>query len=261
MSEALRAIAQFAADHAYAPYSRAPAAVALLLSDGTVVTGARMENASYPLTIPALQAAWARARAAGRQDFVAAAASRPFEPAELAFLRETSRRDWTATGFGLATVQGLAAPEPSALLSPFMDRTRPASDAAGLALALEAASRAAAVVSRFPVGCVLELADGRLVAGANVEHPSDWTRGLCAERVALSAALVGHAEALRRIYLACPHAPGATPCGGCRQVLAERAPGVPVVLWQGEGHAPVQTTPEALLPGAFAGADLRRAPA
>jgi cytidine deaminase len=58
---ALRARAEEAARNAYAPYSRFRVGAALLLSDGSVVTGCNVENCSYRLTCCAEQSAVARA--------------------------------------------------------------------------------------------------------------------------------------------------------------------------------------------------------
>jgi cytidine deaminase len=49
------------AQHAYAPYSHFRVGAAVLLSDGTIVTGCNVENASYRLTVCAEQAAIAAA--------------------------------------------------------------------------------------------------------------------------------------------------------------------------------------------------------
>jgi cytidine deaminase len=57
----LRALARVAAAHAYAPYSRFRVGAALLLEDGTIVTGCNVENCSYRLTSCAEQGAIARA--------------------------------------------------------------------------------------------------------------------------------------------------------------------------------------------------------
>lgn len=59
--ELLRAVAAKAAKHAYAPYSGFRVGAALLLDDGSVVTGCNVENCSYRLTTCAEQAAIARA--------------------------------------------------------------------------------------------------------------------------------------------------------------------------------------------------------
>jgi homotetrameric cytidine deaminase len=242
--DALRALARRAATRAVVPFSQTPVGVALLLSDGTAVTGARVESASYPLSIPALQGAWARARAKGRGDLVAVAASRPLAPSELAFLAEDTRRRWRAEDAEIATIEGASL---HALGDQLGAAARPSGDP--MAAAKAAAQHAHAPVSHFPVGCVLETEAG-WVAGSNVEHAADWTRGLCAERVALASALATGAGRISHIWLACPQAPGATPCGGCRQLLAEHAPDAKVHIWNDDADA-IVTTPEALLPGAF----------
>ena len=62
----LIAAARAAAAHAHAPYSRFHVGAALLLSDGSIVTGANFENASYGLSLCAETVAVATASAAGR---------------------------------------------------------------------------------------------------------------------------------------------------------------------------------------------------
>ncbi len=71
-STALIEAARVAAAHAHAPYSRFAVGAALLLSDGSIVTGANFENASYGLSLCAETVATATASASGRlRDIVA----------------------------------------------------------------------------------------------------------------------------------------------------------------------------------------------
>lgn len=72
--------ARRAARNAYAPYSNFPVGAALLLPDGSIVTGANIENASVSLTICAERSAVAMAANAGHREITAVAVSAPRSP-------------------------------------------------------------------------------------------------------------------------------------------------------------------------------------
>ncbi len=252
MPTSLRARAHAVRENAYTPFSRQPVGVALGLASGRWVAAPRMESASFPLTIPALQGAWALA-APERDPIVAAASSRPFLESEIAFLEEVTGTTWMREAPDIA----LSAPAPTWTRELAIEHEGPAptTDEAAIVLALEAATRAVVPASDFRVGAVLIDTAGRWVTGVNVEHVGDWTRGLCGERSALVAARTAGLGPIARLVLACPKAPGATPCGGCRQLIAEQAPHATVVLWNGGEPAQI-VTPAELLPGAFTGDEL-----
>ena len=125
-----------------------------------------------------------------------------------------------------------------------------------LELAATARSRAYAPYSGFQVGAALLGASGAVYLGCNVEN-SAYPAGICAERAALAAAIAaGERSFVRLVVLAGSDRP-VPPCGICRQVIAELAPDVRLLLANLEG-ASEETTPEVLLPGAFTARDLSR---
>jgi cytidine deaminase len=95
--------------------------------------------------------------------------------------------------------------------------------------ALEARALAYAPYSDFPVGAALQLADGSVVAGANIENGS-FGLTVCAERTAIFCAVLDGAREFRAIAVAGKDGLATLlPCGGCRQVLSEFAASIPVV--------------------------------
>ncbi len=98
-----------------------------------------------------------------------------------------------------------------------------APDAELLAMAREAAGRAYAPYSEFPVGAAVRTADGRRYAGANVENAA-YPQGQCAEASAIGALVAGGGGAIAEVVVAAPSRELCTPCGGCRQRLREFTP-------------------------------------
>ncbi len=90
-----------------------------------------------------------------------------------------------------------------------------------LAAARQAAQKAYAPYSRFPVGAALETTDGRIITGCNVEN-SSYGLTLCAERTAIAAAISQGVRSFQRLAIVAPRSiTPPLPCGACRQVLAE----------------------------------------
>src|SRR5215469_2102328 len=117
--------------------------------------------------------------------------------------------------------------------------------------ARQAALRAHCPYSHFRVGAAL-VAGGQLFVGVNIEI-SSYGLTLCAERSALAAALTAGAGEITRLAVACIDAPveasinERTPCGACRQWLADLAPRATIYI----DGVPGEFSINDLLPYAF----------
>jgi len=117
--------------------------------------------------------------------------------------------------------------------------------------ALEAQKRAYCPFSSFPVGAALQTASGRIYQGVNVENAS-FGMTMCAERVAVGAAVAAGEKEFTAIAVVSRG--GVSPCGACRQVLAEFNPNLPIVMVDSLKPAEVRrATLDELLPGRFEG--------
>lgn len=124
------------------------------------------------------------------------------------------------------------------------------------ARAVAAQARAYAPYSRFRVGAAVRV-DGATYDGANVENAS-FSLTVCAERAAVIAAVVAGGRALEAVAVCTDSSPPSSPCGACRQVLAEFAPDPAAVIItavnpRGERRS---WTLAALLPDGFSGREL-----
>lgn len=121
-------------------------------------------------------------------------------------------------------------------------------------IAAAAAARESAYVpySGFAVGAALLASNGTVYMGCNVENAS-YGLTVCAERNAVFHAVVSGARDF--LAVAVVTANGVTPCGACRQVLAEFSPTMTVITSDMAGNRRVYTLSE-LLPDAFGAADL-----
>jgi cytidine deaminase len=118
-----------------------------------------------------------------------------------------------------------------------------------MAEAERARTSAYAPYSKFKVGAALLTRDGRIVHGCNVENAS-FGLSICAERNAVWKAVSEGVGDFVAIAVTAGDSGGASPCGACRQVLNELAPGVEVYWRDGSGRL-VKDTIAGLLPRPF----------
>ncbi len=107
--------------------------------------------------------------------------------------------------------------------------------------------------SNYPVGAALRTKTGRIYTGVNVENAA-YPHTMCAERVAIFKA-VSEGE-IEFEVIAVVTNNGGSPCGGCRQVLAEFGLDTIVLIADGDGNLQKELTVSVLLPEAFTPAHL-----
>jgi cytidine deaminase len=121
--------------------------------------------------------------------------------------------------------------------------------------ALEARRWAYAPYSKYPVGAALLTTSGRIYEGVNVENAA-YPTGMCAERVAVFKAVAEGERQFEAVAVVTNN--GGSPCGACRQVLAEFGLDTVVLIADAEGKLRQRTSVGELLPGAFGPQDLAR---
>lgn len=124
-------------------------------------------------------------------------------------------------------------------------------------VARTARENAHAPYSNYPVGAALLTSSGRTYAGCNVENAS-FGGTICAERGAIMHMVASGDKTPVALVVVTRGTTPASPCGICRQVVAEFALDLPVLLVGVEGDAEVRelTSLGELLPRAFRGAAL-----
>ena len=123
------------------------------------------------------------------------------------------------------------------------------------AVALKVRKNAHAPYSNFQVGAAIRAASGAIYGGCNVENVA-YPQGTCAEAGAIAAMVAAGESEIVAVYVVAGSPMPVTPCGGCRQKLAEFANGdVPVTMATTGGLEHVMRMAE-LLPGAFGAAHM-----
>jgi cytidine deaminase len=108
--------------------------------------------------------------------------------------------------------------------------------------------RAYVPYSNYSVGAALRTKSGRVFTGVNVENAA-YPQTMCAERVAIFKAVSEGEKEFDVISVVTDN--GGSPCGGCRQVMAEFGLDLIVLMADGSGNLVKETTVRELLPEAF----------
>lgn len=219
-------------DNSYVPYSGKPSICVVKSVKGNYFPGVRVENTSFPLTLSAARNALFCCISEGETP--KAAYVDPGELREAEYLQKEFKL-WVheldqLDDCDFATVL---------ITEDEMDITRRLDDLL---------SRARVPQSDFPVSALLETPIG-FVSGANIEC-NDWSLGLCAERVALAKAISLGITDFRALYLHTEKGEFSSPCGACRQVIAEHMPDRRVHMHHSDGSVSVLYASE-LLPYSF----------
>lgn len=119
--------------------------------------------------------------------------------------------------------------------------------------ALQARQLAYAPYSNYAVGAALITQSGRIFTGVNIENAA-YPTTICAERVAVFKAVSEGEKQFAAIAVATQN--GGTPCGSCRQVLAEFGLDTWVMVANERGELLQEGTVSDYLPGAFRPDDL-----
>lgn len=207
---------------AYVPYSGEPGCAVVESERGTLFAGVRVENLSFPLTIGAARSALFACLGEGHRPHRLYADAKEREARWLC-------ENWELDLHPLekAFPDGDAEQEP-AFFNPLRADPEPV-----FPLLRNLLEKARVPHSDFPVAAVLNTDRGR-VTGVNIEC-DEWSLGLCAERVAVAKALAAGTGGYDVLHIHSRDGEFSSPCGACRQVLAEHMPGGRVCLHHSDG--------------------------
>ena len=120
--------------------------------------------------------------------------------------------------------------------------------------AIAASKMAYAPYSKFYVGAALQLENGDIIKGCNIENASYGLTN-CAERTALFTAVASGQTRFKRLAIYVDREAFTAPCGACRQVIHELAPGIEILLINNRREIK-RTSDQELLPLSFGSVDL-----
>lgn len=204
-------------ERCYVPYSNAVDICFVKGKSDKLYPGVRIENISFPLTIEPVQTAIFSCLSEG--DKPDTLYSPKITNTENKLLKPDNSLEQWANRFHLS-VTYLEEGEPIPDNALFYTSEKPIiHDPKRL---LELTDRCFITYSRFPVTALLKTEKG-VYSGVNIEI-SDWQKGLCAERVAIGKARSCGAQEFLEMAIYAPQGDYISPCGACRQVLAEHMP-------------------------------------
>lgn len=225
----------------YTPYSRRSDAVVVQSAKGAWFPGVRIENISFPLTITAIQSALFGCMSEGHTPQTLFIERKRCDKPTVRYWTEAYGLDTAAPAqAGGAELQPIFKSIPADEVHPRLERLLEHSHAG---------------YSNFPVAALLET-EGGYISGINIET-GDWTRGLCAERVAIAKALSYGVRHFHALHVATRSGEYSSPCGACRQVIIEHLPHHPVHLHHADGTHAVHYSSD-LLPYSFRSTSLQK---
>lgn len=119
--------------------------------------------------------------------------------------------------------------------------------------AIQARQFAYTPYSHYPVGAALLTKKDTVYTGANVENAA-YPTTMCAERIAVFKAVTSGEQEFQAIAVVTQD--GGTPCGSCRQVLAEFGTETIVIIADTSGKIHITDSVENLLPNSFGPSNL-----
>ncbi|TVP85052.1 MAG: cytidine deaminase [Alkalicoccus sp.] len=121
--------------------------------------------------------------------------------------------------------------------------------------AQEARNQAYVPYSKFAVGAALETKEGRVYGGCNIENAA-YSMCNCGERTAIFKAVSEGERDFAALAVSADTDGPVSPCGACRQVMAELLQQDTVIYLSNLKGDVEETTVATLLPGAFSKEDL-----
>ncbi len=221
----------------YVPYSEKSSVAVVKSIKGSYYPGVRIENASFPLTINAAQNALFTCLSEG---------DRP----KAIYIQNTGandlefwRNEFNVWVYPLDDLQYNSFQD--VLINPRNDNIK--------STLKSLLNQAVTINSDFPVSAILKTGQG-FIGGVNIEC-SEWSLGLCAERVAIAKAIAYGYSDFEALYIHTRDGEYSSPCGACRQVIFEHLPQNPVHLYHSDGTHSMHYSSD-LLPYSFRSSSL-----